>query len=134
MKKKITIYTSKTCNYCDQVKKVLTENSVEFTGVDIVEYRKEWEKVISLTATATTPTVKINNEFVLPGRDFYNEQNLLEIISSFEKSTYSDARRALELIKTLNYNTYTAFNRLNNTLQQIENKLNTEENEHKSTR
>ena len=38
-----------------------------------------------------------------------------------------------KLIKTLNYNTYTAFNRLNNTLQQIENKLNTEENEHEST-
>ena len=42
-------------------------------------------------------------------------------------------RETLELVKTLNYNIFTAFNRLSAVLQQIENKLNTKENEHKST-
>ena len=37
MKKKIVIYASKTCQYCDQVKKSLTESSIEFTEIDIIE-------------------------------------------------------------------------------------------------
>ena len=133
MNKKITIYTSKTCQYCDQIKKSLTESSIKFTEIDIIEYKDVWNGVKDLTAIPITPTIKINNEFLLPGRDFVNPQNLIEIISNFKESIYSENRRTLELVKTLNYNTFTAFNRLSAVLQQIENKLNTEENEHKST-
>jgi glutaredoxin len=133
MNKKIVIYTNKTCQYCDQVKKSLTESSIEFTEIDIIEYKDVWSNVKDLTATPITPTIKINNEFLLPGRDFVNPQSLIEIISNFKESIYSENRRTLELVKTLNYNTFTAFNRLSAVLQQIENKLNTEENEHKST-
>ena len=133
MNKKITIYTSKTCTYCDQVKDKLKESSIKFTEIDIIEFSDVWNSVNSLTTIPTTPTVKINDEFLLPGRDFYNPQNLIEIISNFKDSQYKENRRVLELVKTLNYNTYTAFNRLNGLLQQIENKLNKEENVNKST-
>ena len=133
MNKKITIYTSKTCQYCNQVKKSLTESSIKFTEIDIIEYKDVWNGIKSLTATPVTPTIKINNEFLLPGRDFVNPQDLIEIISNFKESQYDKGRRTLELVKTLNYNIYTAFNRLSAVLQQIENKLNTKENEHKST-
>ena len=133
MNKKITIYTSKTCQNCDQIKKSLTESSIKFTEIDIIEYKDVWNDVKDLTATPITPTIKINNEFLLPGRDFVSPQNLIEIISNFKESQYDKSRRVLELVKTLNYNTFTAFNRLSTVLQQIENKLNTEENEHEST-
>ena len=133
MKEKITIYTSKTCQYCDQVKKSLTESSIEFTEIDIVEYKDVWNSVKDLTATPITPTIGVNNEFLLPGRDFVSPQNLIELISNFKESQYDENRRVLELVKSLNYNTFTAFNRLSAVLQQIENKLNTKENEHKST-
>ena len=133
MNKKITIYTSKTCTYCDQVKVELAKHSIGFTEIDIIEYKDVWNRVISLTAIPTTPTIEISNEFLLPGRDFFSPHNLVGLILDFKKSQYSESRRALELIKTLNYNTYTAFNRLSAVLQQIENKLNTEENEHEST-
>ena len=133
MSKKIIIYTSKTCQYCDTVKTILKENWLEFIEVDIVERKDLWNSVKDLTITPITPTIEINNEFLLPGRDFVNPQNLIEIISNFKDSQYDESRRVLELVKTLNYNTFTAFNRLSAVLQQIENKLNTEENEHKST-
>ena len=133
MKEKITIYTSKTCPYCDQVKEKLKESSIKFIEIDIIEYKDVWNSVTKLTNIPTTPTIEINNEFLLPGRDFFNPENLIEIISDFKESSYSENRRTLELVKTLNYNTFTAFNRLSAVLQQIENKLNTEENEHKST-
>jgi glutaredoxin len=133
MNKKITIYTSKTCNYCDQVKKSLAETSINFTEMDIIEHKDIWNNVKDLTVTPITPTIEINNEFLLPGRDFFNPQNLIDLISDFKESQYNENRRALELIKTLNYNVFTAFQRLDTTLKNIENKLNTEENEHKST-
>ena len=133
MNKKIVIYTSKTCQYCDQVKKSLTESSIEFTEIDIIEYKDVWNNVKDLTATPITPTIKINNEFLLPGRDFVNPQNLIEIISNFKDSQYDESRRVIELVKTLSFNTFSAFQRLQQTLLQIENKLNTEENEHEST-
>ena len=131
MKEKITIYTSKACQYCDQVKKSLTESSIEFTEVDIIEYKDVWNSVKDLTATPVTPTIEINNEFLLPGRDFVNPQNLIEIVSNFKESQYDNNHRVLELVKTLNYNIFSAFNRLSNVLQQIENKLNKEENGNK---
>ena len=130
MKEKITIYTNKTCQYCDQVKKSLTESSIKFTEIDIIEYKDVWNGIKDLTATPVTPTIGVNNEFLLPGRDFINPQNLIEIISN-GISSYTESRRVLELIKTLNYNTYMAFNRLSAVLQQIENKLNKEENGNK---
>jgi len=133
MNKKITIYTSKTCNYCDQVKKGLTEASINFTEVDIIDYKDVWNSVKDLTATPITPTIEINNEFLLPGRDFFNPQNLIDLILNFKESQHNENRRTLELIKTLNYNVFTAFQRLDTTLRNIENKLNTEENEHEST-
>ena len=133
MNKKITIYTSKTCQYCDQVKKSLTESSIKFTEIDIIEYKDVWNSVKDLTAIPITPTIKINNEFLLPGRDFVNPQNLIEIISNFKDSQYDESRRVIELVKTLSFNTFSAFQRLQQTLLQIENKLNTEENEHEST-
>jgi len=133
MKKKITVYTNKTCSYCNIIKENLKKSSIKFTEIDIVECKDIWNNVKDLTANPITPTIEINNEFLLPGRDFINPQSLIEIISNFKDSQYNENRRVLELIKTLNYNTYTAFSRLNGLLQQIENKLNKEENEHKST-
>ena len=133
MKEKITIYTSKTCPYCDQVKEKLKESSIKFTEIDIIEYKDVWNNVVSLTTIPTTPTIEINNEFLIPGRDFFNPESLIGIISNFKESSYSESRRTLELIKTLNFNTFTAFNRLNAVLQKIENNTKKEENEHEST-
>ena len=133
MKKKTIIYTSKTCPYCDQVKEKLKESSIEFIEKDIIEDKVEWESVWSLTNNPVTPTVKIGNEFLLPGRDFQHPQNLVDIIPNFKESKYDENRRVLELVKTLNFNIFTAFQRLQQSLMQIEDNTKKEENEHKST-
>ena len=124
MKEKITIYTSKTCPYCNQIKDKLKESSIEFIEKDIVESKEEWTDVVSLTNNPITPTIKISNEFLLAGRDFQQPQQLIDIISNFKESTYDENRRILELLKTLNFNIFTAFQNVGNKLQQIENKLN----------
>ena len=133
MKEKITIYTNKTCPYCVQVKDKLKESSIEFIEKDIVEDKVEWESVWSLTNNPVTPTIKIGNEFLLPGRDFQHPQNLVDIIPNFKESKYDENRRVLELLKTLNFNIFTAFQRLQQSLMQIENNTKKEENGNKST-
>ena len=133
MKEKITIYTSETCQYCEQIKQNLKESSIEFMEIDIVKSKEEWESVWGLTNNPITPTIKIGNEFLLPGRDFQQPQHLIELLSNFKESIYSENRRALELVKTLNFNIFSAFQRLQQTLVQIENKLNKEQDVNKST-
>ena len=132
MKEKITIYTSETCPYCKTVKDKLKESSIKFTEKDTVKSKKEWEEVFNLTKTPTTPTIKINGEFLVPGRDFQQPEHLVEIIPNFKKSKYDNDRRILELFRTMNFNIFTAFQRLQQSLTQIEDNTKKEENEHKS--
>ena len=133
MKEKITIYTNKTCPYCRQVKDKLKESSIEFIEKDTVESKEEWTDIVGLTNNPVTPTIKIGNEFLLPGRDFQNPQNLIDIIPNFKESKYNENRRVLELVKTLNFNIFTAFQRMQQILQQIEDNTKKEKDEHEST-
>ena len=77
------------------------------------------------------PTIKYDDEFFIPGRDFQNVQQLVNILEAFKNSSYTESRRILERIKTFNYNINIAFGKLDQLLKQIE--INTKKNEHKST-
>jgi len=133
MKKEITIYTSETCPYCNTIKETLEKNDIKFIEKLISEYKEEWGDIGSLTNMSQTPTIIINNEYFVPGRDFFNPEHLINIIKEFKKSKFDYSIRSFERIKSLNFNILTAFNRLDTTLRNIETKLNKEENEHKST-
>ena len=130
---KITIYTNETCPYCKSIKEELTKAEIEFENKFTNENEKEWQKIVNLTGMPTVPTIKYGDDFLLPQRDFGNPQNLINILNNESGSEYSYSRRTFEKMKTLNSNINMAFNRLDQLLRQIETKLNTEENEHKST-
>ena len=127
----ITIYTNSTCGYCKQLKDELNKNDIEFKEKLTSEFTVEWQDVVNLTGLPTTPTVKYKEEYFVPGRDYQNPQQLINILQSFPDSSYDYNRRAFERIKTLNYNMSVAFGRLDQLLRQIETKINTDE--HKST-
>jgi len=130
---KIEIYTSSTCGYCKQLKDELIKNNIEFEEKLTTDFKDEYQAVVNLTGLSTTPTIKYKDEYFVPGRDYGNPQQLINILQTFESSEYDDSRRVLERIKTLNFNINTAFGRLDQLLRQIQTKLNTKENEHKST-
>ena len=130
---RIKIYTNGTCPYCKSIKEELDKNNIEYTEILTSEHQEQWNKVIRLTNLPTTPTIYYKDFYFIPGRDFNSPQNLINILKNFKKSEFSESRRALEQVRTLNYNMATAFGRLDQLLRQIENKLNTKENEHKST-
>ena len=127
----ITIYTNSTCGYCKQLKDELNKNDIEFKEKLISEFTVEWQDVVNLTGLPTTPTIKYKEEYFVPGRDYQNPQQLMNILETFPDSSHDYNRRAFERIKTLNYNMSVAFSRLDQLLRQIETKINTDE--HKST-
>tara|TARA_R100001443_G_scaffold57981_1_gene68587 strand:- start:123 stop:530 length:408 start_codon:yes stop_codon:yes gene_type:complete len=131
-KNKILIYTNETCVYCKQVKETLSKNNITYENRLTSEFVDEYQKVSSLTGIGTVPTIKCGNDYYVAGRDFQNPEQLVHILQKFEESAFSESRRALERVKTLNYQMNMAFGRLDQLLRQIETKLNIKD-EHKST-
>ena len=129
----IIVYAQSTCGYCNTIKEELTKNNIKFEVKLIDEFRNEWDKVIGLTTLPTTPTIYYKNNYFVPNRDFGNPQMLINLLKEFKESEFPLSYRNNEAIKTLNYNIAIAFARLDQTLRKIENKLNTKEDEHKST-
>ena len=130
---KIIIYTNEQCPYCKQVKEELTKNNIKFENRLTTEFEEEWKNINILTDMPTVPTLLYKNNYFIPGRDFGNPSHLIAMLNGFEESNFSIEIQTFEKIKTLNYNMSMAFNRTDQLLRQIENKLNIKEDEHKST-
>ena len=92
---------------------ILTSSAVE-----------EWQSIVSFTGIPTVPTVCVNGEYFVPGRDFGSAELLVKLIQNYAPSLYTTSEVVLEKLKTLNYNMSMAFNRTNQLLTQIEAKLN----------
>jgi glutaredoxin len=128
---KIEIYTNETCPYCKAIKEELTNKNIKFKNKLTSDFAEEYQEAVNLVGIPTVPIVKCNDEYLLPGRDFQNPQQLVKILETFKVSKYDDSHRILERIKTLNFHINTAFGRMDQLLRQIETKINTDE--HKST-
>ena len=128
---KIEIYTNETCPYCKQIKEELTKNNIEFEDKLTSDFTEEYQEIVKLTGIPTVPIIKCNNEYLLPGRDFQNPHQLINLIENFKDSPYNESQKILERVKTLNFHINTAFGRVDQLLRKIETKINTDE--HKST-
>ena len=117
------IYTNKTCPYCKQIKEELTKNNIEFKNVLTSDDKDNWQAIVSLTGMPTVPTLNFNGNYLVPGRDFSNAANLIQLIQNYKESNFTTQEITLEKLKTLHYNISTAFNRTNKILTQIETKL-----------
>ena len=126
------IYTNETCPYCKQVKEELNKNGFGYEERLSSEFKDEYQNVTNLTGLPTVPTIKYNNEYFVPGRDFGNPQHLIDILKNYKALTQTESRITLEKVKTLSYSINMAFGRLDQILKQIETKLN-KKDEHKST-
>ena len=63
MSKKITIYTTNTCAYCEMVKKWLGTKGLEYTVVNLDEEKPEVrQKVIEMSGAMTVPVVVVEEE------------------------------------------------------------------------
>ena len=122
--KKITIYTNETCPYCKKVKEAL-DNDVGFTVESKLtsEWPNEFRQLSNLLGMGTVPLVVYDGNYLLPARDFTNENHLVSIINSINKSEFSFDEMTYQRLITLNYNISIAFNKLEDIISQIELKM-----------
>jgi glutaredoxin len=123
------IYTNKNCPYCKSVKEELKNSKIDFVERVTSDWPEVWNNITSLTNMPSVPTIQLKDDYLVPGRDFNNPKNLVNIIENYDNIKYGYDRQALERLKTLNYNMGMAFTRLDQLLQQIENKLNINDKE-----
>jgi len=123
MNMKIRVYTNEVCPYCKQVKEELTKNNIEFEDLLTINNKDNWQAIVNLTGMPTVPTVCFDDQYLVPGRDFSGADSLIKLIQNYKTSNFTTQEITLEKLKTLHYNISTAFNRTNQILTQIENKL-----------
>ena len=92
--------------------------------MNTVEHKDQWQEIVNLTGIPTVPTIEYNNEYFVPNRDFGTPQQLVIMLKAYTDSPYKQSKRIFERVKTLNYNMGQAFQRMDQLLKQIENKLN----------
>ena len=119
----ITMYANESCPYCKQIKEELIENNIEFNSVLTSDKKDEWQAVVNLTGMASVPTLNLNGDYLVPGRDFGSADNLIKLIQNYKPSKFSIQEITLEKLKTLHYSISIAFNRTNKILTQVENKI-----------
>ena len=111
----------------------MSKEKIQFEEKLTEDFKEEFQQIVNLTSINMTPIIEYKNEYFLPGRDYMNPKQLIEILKIFKKLNYDDCKITIERLKTLNYNIASAFSRLNQTIVNIENKLNIKQNEHEST-
>jgi|AntRauMFilla1563_2_1112583.scaffolds.fasta_scaffold00450_3 glutaredoxin len=64
---KVRLYGFKECPYCDELRALYSENSVQYDYVDInlEKYKDEVKKVMELGNTDAVPIILVNNSVIL---------------------------------------------------------------------
>lgn len=60
----ITIYTTKTCIYCNLAKKLLKDKNLKFTEINVEENLNILKELIKKTNHKTVPQVFVNKIFI----------------------------------------------------------------------
>lgn len=72
----ITVYTTKTCAYCDMVKQFLNLKKKDYKVVDLEENPEVRQELFEKTGAMTVPITEAGGEFVIG----WNRQRLAEVI------------------------------------------------------
>ena len=85
----ITIYTTETCPYCKAIKEKLDQSNIKYKDKLTKDFDSEWQETTKLTGMPMLPTIKFNDEYLVPSRDFRNPDHLVQIIKTYKKSSFS---------------------------------------------
>ena len=70
MKKRVLLYTMKGCGHCNNLKQKLDESKIEYVNKDIDIYSSEYDKISEMLKTDFIPLAKVNDEWLVPEKDF----------------------------------------------------------------
>ena len=79
----IKLYTNPTCHYCHRIKEQLVAAEITFEEVDTTQAGEEWNELVRITGIGMTPTIILQEETLLPNRDFRTPEDLIGRIKHF---------------------------------------------------
>ena len=66
MGKKVKIYTTPTCHYCNQAKEYFTEKGIEFETLDVSSNAEAMKEMKTLTGGArSVPVIAVNDSVII---------------------------------------------------------------------
>ena len=74
----ITIYSTPTCVYCNNLKKYLSDKNISYQEIDVASNEQELEKMVAISGQMGVPVVDIDGNVVI-GFDKEKIDELLEI-------------------------------------------------------
>ena len=127
----IKVYTNEGCKYCQDIKAQMDEANISFIEMPVKDNQQDWQKIMRLTGLGTFPTIVIDNEHYIPGRDFNNPEQMVNFLKNYkpEVDSFSTDIKLLESFKTMAFSINQGMNRIMHQL----NELKKEKDEHKST-
>ena len=75
--KKVTIYTTPTCRYCNDAKEFFKENNVEYVSIDVAADKEARELMVEKSGQRGVPVIIIEGGEVITG---FNKEALKEAL------------------------------------------------------
>jgi glutaredoxin len=81
----VRLYGFDGCPYCQELKGMYDENSVDYTYVDVTleENEKECDKLFKITGEESVPVVLVNKTILAPDKSFKNISEAYELTLKF---------------------------------------------------
>ena len=81
----IKIYTMDSCPYCNELKELLINESIEFIEVDILDEKNkvEVDMVFKTANCESVPIAKVNNQLFAPDISFTSIEDAFKLIKRF---------------------------------------------------
>lgn len=62
---KVTVYSTKTCHWCDKLKSYLTSKKVKFQVIDVGENQEKAEEMVRKSGQMGVPVTDIDGKFII---------------------------------------------------------------------
>ena len=124
--REVVLYTKETCPYCINFKKQLDDEGIKYTEKEIEQegVREEFNKMAALTGQAVFPTILVNDNYLIPNRDFRSMPQGVQMIKAIAQPTYVNPPndiKVVEMLKQMNANMQQEFENMYKQMQPIQN-------------
>jgi glutaredoxin 3 len=65
MAKKIKVYSTPTCPYCEILKEFLKNEGIEFESIDLSQSKEDQQYILEKTGKLAVPVTEIDGQFVV---------------------------------------------------------------------
>lgn len=80
--KKITIYSTPTCHYCDEAKAFLTKYGIKYKSIDVAKDLEARKKMVEVSGQMGVPVITIDKE-VMVGFNWQIKNKVVELLEIY---------------------------------------------------